>query len=188
MSVARERDLHSVRRAAELDALLHHRKPRNETQARLFSGAPVGDSNARTRLHGDHGPLRSSGRDTELELAPPGRLERPHTAPEAAALSAELRGQGSVNLPPGSAGTDRCAIVCAVDIGVGTVVAVVFGLGASAVAWQRATLARSHRNASGFAVGAGVAIALLVVTASFVAAPGFWGAIYDFFVGLYSGD
>ena len=26
--------------------------------------------------------------------APPGRLERPHTAPEAAALSTELRGQG----------------------------------------------------------------------------------------------
>jgi hypothetical protein len=35
-------------------------------------------------------------RDADLYTAPPGRLERPRTAPEAAALSAELRGQGTI--------------------------------------------------------------------------------------------
>lgn len=35
-------------------------------------------------------------RDADLYTAPPGRLERPRTAPEAAALSAELRGLGTI--------------------------------------------------------------------------------------------
>ena len=36
-------------------------------------------------------PLTCAG----LYVVPPGRLERPHTAPEAAALSTELRGLGT---------------------------------------------------------------------------------------------
>lgn len=63
-------------------------------------------------------------------------------------------------------------------MGVGTLVAVVFGLGAAAVAWKRTLLARGHRDVAGFALGAAVTAVLLLATASAVIAPELWAHLY----------
>ena len=63
-------------------------------------------------------------------------------------------------------------------MGVGTIVAVVFGLAAAAVAWRRTLLARGHRDVGGFALGEVVTVGLLLATASVVAAPGVWADLY----------
>lgn len=63
-------------------------------------------------------------------------------------------------------------------MGVGTVVAVVFGLAAAGVAWRRTLLARGHRDVGGFALGVVVTIALLLATVSFVAVPDMWADLY----------
>lgn len=72
-------------------------------------------------------------------------------------------------------------------MGVGTLVAVVFGLAAAAVAWRRTLLARGHRDVGGFALGTAVTVGLLVATVSFVAVPGVWASLYRFVMGSYSG-
>ena len=63
-------------------------------------------------------------------------------------------------------------------MGVGTLVAVVFGVAASGAAWRRTMLARGHRDVGGFALGTAVTIGLLLVTVSFVAAPDMWADLY----------
>lgn len=63
-------------------------------------------------------------------------------------------------------------------MGVGTLVAVVFGLGAAGVAWKRTLLARGHRDVGGFALGVGVTAVLLLATASAVVAPELWADLY----------
>jgi hypothetical protein len=70
-------------------------------------------------------------------------------------------------------------------MGIGTLVAVVFGLGAAAVAWRRTMIARGHRDVGGFALGAAVTVALLATTASFVVAPGLWASLYRLVIGVY---
>ena len=63
-------------------------------------------------------------------------------------------------------------------MGVGTIIAVVFGLAMAAVAWRRTLLARGHRDVGGFALGVVVTAGLLLATASFVAAPDMWADLY----------
>ena len=63
-------------------------------------------------------------------------------------------------------------------MGVGTLVAVVFGLGAAGVAWKRTLLARGHRDVGGFALGVAVTAGLLLATASAVVAPDLWADLY----------
>jgi hypothetical protein len=72
-------------------------------------------------------------------------------------------------------------------MGVGTLVAVVFGLAAAAVAWRRTLLARGHRDVGGFALGVAVTIGLLLGTASFVAVPDLWADLYRVVMPGYDG-
>jgi hypothetical protein len=72
-------------------------------------------------------------------------------------------------------------------MGVGTLVAVVFGLAVAAVAWRRTMLARGHRDVGGFALGVAVTAGLLAATATVVAAPGIWLSLYRFVIGGYEG-
>ena len=63
-------------------------------------------------------------------------------------------------------------------MGVGTLVAVVFGLAAAAVSWRRTMLARGHRDVGGFALGVVLTVGLLLATVSFVALPDMWADLY----------
>ncbi|MGH9273683.1 MAG: hypothetical protein ACRDZU_03460 [Acidimicrobiales bacterium] len=72
-------------------------------------------------------------------------------------------------------------------MGVGTLIAVVFGLAAAGVAWRRTLLARGHRDVGGFALGATVTGCLLMATVSFVAVPDAWASVYRSVIGVYEG-
>lgn len=63
-------------------------------------------------------------------------------------------------------------------MGVGTGIAVVFGVATAGVVWKRTLLARGHRDVGGFALGVVVTIALLLATVSFVAVPDLWADLY----------
>jgi hypothetical protein len=65
-------------------------------------------------------------------------------------------------------------------MGVGTLVAVVFGLALAAVA-------RGHRYVGGFVLGVAVTVGLLAASATVVAAPGIWLSLYRFVIGGYEG-
>ena len=65
-------------------------------------------------------------------------------------------------------------------MGLGTLIAVLFGGAASAVVWRRTMLARGHRDVGGFTLGLTLTVGLLLATASFVAAPGMWASLYRF--------
>ena len=72
-------------------------------------------------------------------------------------------------------------------MGPGTLVAVIFGLAAVSASWRRAMLARSHRDAGGFAARATVTAALVGMTVSFVVAPWVWLSAYRLVIGAYQG-
>ncbi len=70
-------------------------------------------------------------------------------------------------------------------MGVGTLLAVLFGLGASVVAARQTAMARSHRKVGAFAFGVVVTVGLLLATISFVVLPDLWLDAYRAVMGGY---
>jgi drug/metabolite transporter (DMT)-like permease len=70
-------------------------------------------------------------------------------------------------------------------MGVGTLLAVLFGLGAAVVAARQTLMARSHRKVGAFAFGVVVTVGLLLATVSFVVLPDLWLDGYRAVMGGY---
>lgn len=70
-------------------------------------------------------------------------------------------------------------------MGVGTLVAVLFGLGATVVALRQTLLARGHRKVGAFAFGVVVTVSLVLATISFVVVPDVWLDAYRAVMGGY---
>ena len=70
-------------------------------------------------------------------------------------------------------------------MGVGTLVAVLFGVGATMVAARQTLMARAHRHVGAFAFGAVVTAGLVLATISFVVAPDVWLDAYRAVMGGY---